>query len=176
MRVPQLPPFSGEIQKVDVYFEVCKYELLCVIGDVIYPNALFLQTVRRSLKVKAREILLTVDSTATPSDILSKLEGIFGIVSSRQYLLQQFYLETQHEDGYVAEDRIRIENLHHIKIIDNVNIPEGYSEDQRLRLHLFNNHQNLIALNFNITHFFMSIVFSVRSVPNKICPWNFSIL
>ena len=111
MRIPPLPPFSGENQKGDVSFEVWKYELLCIISDAIYPNALILQAIRRSLKGKAREILLTVDSTATPSDILSKLEGIYGIVSSRQILLQQFYLETQQEGESVADYSIRIENL-----------------------------------------------------------------
>ena len=111
MRPPQLPPFSGENQKGDVSFEVWKYELICIIGDAMYPNTLILQAIRRSLRGKAREILLTVDSTASPSDILSKLEGIYGIVVSRQILLQQFYLETQHEDESVADYSIRIENL-----------------------------------------------------------------
>ena len=111
MRVPQLPPFSGENQKGDVSFELWKYELLCCISDAIYPNALILQAVRRSLRGRARETLLTVDSTATPSDILSKLDDIYGIVSSRQNLLQQFYLETQQADESVADYSIRIENL-----------------------------------------------------------------
>ena len=88
-----------------------KYELLCCISDAIYPNALILQAVRRSLRGRARETLLTVDSTATPSDILSKLDDIYGIVSSRQNLLQQFYVETQQADEYVADYSIRIENL-----------------------------------------------------------------
>ena len=111
MRPPQLPPFSGENQKGDVSFEVWKYELICIIGDAMYPNTLILQAIRRSLRGKAREILLTVDSTASPSDILSKLEGIYGIVVSRQVLLQQFYLETQHKGESVADYSIRIENL-----------------------------------------------------------------
>ena len=111
MRVPQLPHFSGENQKGDVSFEVWKYEIPCVTGDAIYPNALILQAVKRSLKGKSREILLKVDSTATISNILSKLEGIYGIVSSRQNLLQQFYLEAQHEDEFVADYSIRIDNL-----------------------------------------------------------------
>ena len=54
MRAPQLPPFSGESQKEDVSFKVWKYELLCAINDGIYPNALILQSVRRSLKGRAR--------------------------------------------------------------------------------------------------------------------------
>ena len=52
-----------------------------------------------------------MDSTATPTDILSKLDDIYGIVSSRQNLLQQFYLETQQADESVADYSIRIENL-----------------------------------------------------------------
>ena len=111
MRVPQLPPFSGENQKGDVTFEVWKYELLCCISDAIYPNALILHAVRRSPRGRARETLLTVDSTATPSDILSKLDDIYGIMSSRQNLLLQFYLETQQADESVADYSIRIENL-----------------------------------------------------------------
>ena len=111
MREPQLPPFSGENQKGDVSFEVWKYELLCCISDAIYANALILQAVRRLLSGRARETLLTVDSTATPSDILSKLDDIYGIVSSRQNLLQQFYIETQQADESVADYSIRIENL-----------------------------------------------------------------
>ena len=109
MRIPQQPPFSGENQKVDVSFEVWKYELLYCISDAIYPNALILQAVRRSLRGRVRETLLTVDSTATPSEILSKLDDIYGIVSSRQNFLQQFYLETQHADESVADYSIRIE-------------------------------------------------------------------
>ena len=111
MRAPQLPPFSGESQKGDVSFEVWKYELLCAINDGIYPNALILQSVRRSLKGRARDILLTMEATAAPSDILNKLEGIYGIVSSRQILLQQFYLEAQHDHESVADYSVRIENL-----------------------------------------------------------------
>ena len=58
-------------------FEVWKYELLCAINDGIYPNALILQSVRRSLKGRARDILLTMGASAAPSDSLNKLEGIY---------------------------------------------------------------------------------------------------
>ena len=111
MRVPQLPPFSGENQKGDVSFEVWKYELHCLIRDAFYPEALILQSIRKSLKGKARDILLTLAQTAKPPDILSKFEGIYGIVSSKEVLLQQFYLETQKPDESVADYSIRIENL-----------------------------------------------------------------
>ena len=111
MRVPQLPPFSGENQKGDVFFEVWKYELHCLIRDAFYPEALILQPVRKSLRGKARDILLTLPRTAKPPVILSKFEGMYGIVSSKEVLLQQFYLETQQPDESVADYSIRIETL-----------------------------------------------------------------
>lgn len=111
MRIPQLPPFSGENQKGDVSFEVWRYELHCLVRDAIYPDTLILLAVRRSLKGRARDILLTIDETARPSDILTKLEGIYGNVSSSEVLMQQFYSESQKSDESVADYSIRIENL-----------------------------------------------------------------
>ena len=52
-----------------------------------------------------------MEASAAPLDILNKLEGIYGIVSSRQILLQQFYLEAQHDHKSAADYSVRIENL-----------------------------------------------------------------
>ena len=73
MRAPQLPPFSGESQKGDVSFEVWKYELFCAINDVIYPNALIIQSVRISLKGRARDILLAMEALLFPQTFLTNL-------------------------------------------------------------------------------------------------------
>ena len=80
--------FSGENQKGDVSFEVWKFELNCLIRESIYPDSFILQAVRKSLKDKARDILLTLGKTASPTDMLIKLEGIYGNVSSSGVLLQ----------------------------------------------------------------------------------------
>ena len=110
MRLPQLPFFSGEDQKGDVSFEVWKFELCCLIREN-YPDSLILQSIRKNLRGKARETLLTLGETAKPSDILNKLEGIYGNVSTNEVLLQQFYIECQRKDEAVADYSIRIENL-----------------------------------------------------------------
>ena len=110
MRLPQLPFFSGEDQKGDVSFEVWKFELSCLIKEN-YPDSLILQSIRKNLRGKAREILLTLGETAKPADILNKLEGIYGNVSTNEVLLQQFYIEFQHKDESVADYSIRIENM-----------------------------------------------------------------
>ena len=110
MRLPQLLFFSGEDQKGDISFEVWKFELSCLIKEN-YPDSLILQSIRKNLRGKAREILLTLGETAKPSNILNKLEGIYGNVSTSEVLLQKFYIESQGKDESVADYSIRIENL-----------------------------------------------------------------
>ena len=110
MSLPQLPFFSGEDQKGNVSFEVWKFELSCLTKEN-YPDSLILQSIWKNLRGKAREILLTLGETAKPVDSLNKLEGIYGNVSTNEVLLQQFYIEFQHEDESVADYSIRIENL-----------------------------------------------------------------
>ena len=72
-----------------------------MITEYIYPNSLMLQAIRNSLKGKARDILLTAGSLSSPSDILNKLEGIYGNVSSEMFMHKA--------DATVADFSIRIE-------------------------------------------------------------------
>ena len=109
--MPQLPFFSGEEQEGDVSFDVWKFELNCLIKESVYPDSLILQAIRKSLRGKSRDILLTLGESASPSIILNKLEGIYGNVSSNEVLLQQFYLESQLENESIADYSVRIENV-----------------------------------------------------------------
>ena len=52
-----------------------------------------------------------MEAGAAPSDSLNILRGIYGIVSSIQIVLQQFYLVAQNDNGSVADYSVRIENL-----------------------------------------------------------------
>ena len=113
MRVPQIPFFLGEDQKGDVSFEVWKFELNCLIREGIYQNSLILQAIRKSLRGKSKDNLLTLGENASPSDILNKLEDIYGICSSKEVLLQQFYLVSQFEHESIVDYSVRIENLLH---------------------------------------------------------------
>ncbi|MEW8544982.1 MAG: hypothetical protein AB2693_15765, partial [Candidatus Thiodiazotropha sp.] len=70
-----------------------------------------LQAIRKSLKGPARDILLTVGESATSKDVLAKLNGIYGIVSSNESILQQFYLAHQKDNENVAQYSIRLENM-----------------------------------------------------------------
>ena len=111
MRIPQLPFFSGENQKGDISFEVWKFELNCLIRESVYPESIILQAIRRSLRGKSRDNLLTLGETASSTIILNQLEDIYGICSSNEVLLQEFYLVSQLEKESVAYHSVRIENL-----------------------------------------------------------------
>ena len=54
---------------------------------------------------------MTVGDNASSEDVLTKLNGIYGIVSSNESILQQFYLEQQRESENVAHYSIRLENM-----------------------------------------------------------------
>ena len=109
--IPKLPQFSGTDAKGEASYEVWKFEVVCLQKEKIYPDAHILQAIRRSLKGQARDILMTVGDNASSEDVLTKLNGIYGIVSSNESILQQFYLEQQRESENVAHYSIRLENM-----------------------------------------------------------------
>lgn len=107
---PRIPIFSGE-EKSEVSFEVWKYEVKCIIREGNYSDTILLQSIRGSLKGKARGLLLSVSEDATPLQVIDKLEGVYGNVFSSEALLQQFYSECQQPKQSVAEYGMRLENL-----------------------------------------------------------------
>lgn len=110
-RIPQISQFSGENLKGDVEFEVWKYEVSCLLRDGIYSESAVLEAVRRSLKGKARTVLLHLGEWATMPEIMREMEGIYGIVSSSEELKEQFYSATQREGESVVDYSLRLEHL-----------------------------------------------------------------
>ena len=53
---PRIPIFSGE-DKSEVSFDVWKYEVKCIIREGNYSDTILLQSIRGSLKGKARSLL-----------------------------------------------------------------------------------------------------------------------
>lgn len=109
--IPKLPPFSGTDAKGEASYEVWQFDVICLQREKIYPDTHILQAIRRSLRGSARDILLTVGDTASSKEILEKLDGIYGIVSSNESIVQKFYMEKQRESENVAEYSIRLENM-----------------------------------------------------------------
>lgn len=107
---PRIPIFSGE-EKSEVNFDVWKYEVKCIIREGNYSEIILRQSIRGSLKGKARSLLLSLSDNATPSQIIDKLEGVYGNVFSSEALLQRFYSENQQPNQSVAEYGMQLESL-----------------------------------------------------------------
>lgn len=107
---PRIPIFSGE-EKSEVSFDVWKYEIKCIIREGNYTDTILLQSIRGSLKGKARSLLLSLADDATPSQIIEKLEGVYGNVFSSEALLQKFYSENQQPNQSVAEYGMKLESI-----------------------------------------------------------------
>ncbi|XP_062606042.1 uncharacterized protein LOC134267845 [Saccostrea cucullata] len=109
---PKLPTFSGseELQKGEVTYEVWSFEVRCLRNSQVLPDAVLLQTIRNSLKGTARSMLISLGESATTSQILEKLEGFYGMVSSSETLMQQFYNDCQKENESIVAYGSRLES------------------------------------------------------------------
>ena len=110
-RVPKIPDFSGEGRKGEVEFDVWKYDIKSLMRSFIYPEHVILESIRNSLKGKARTALVHLGEGATPDDILLEMEAIFGNVSTGETLKEQFYSARQEPHETVADFSIRLEHL-----------------------------------------------------------------
>lgn len=79
--VPRIPQFSGDEppQKGDVSYKEWRFLVQCLVGDPdIKPN-LLIQSIRRSLRGTAKNMLIPLGEKATVKQILSKLDVLFGV-------------------------------------------------------------------------------------------------
>ena len=106
---PRFPIFSGE-DKCETSFEVWKSDVKCAISEGTCSDALILQAIRTSLKGKALSLLLTLPN-ANPTEIIAKLEGVYGNIYPTEQLIQQFYGAKQNEGESVADYGMRLERL-----------------------------------------------------------------
>ncbi|VDI00952.1 Hypothetical predicted protein [Mytilus galloprovincialis] len=100
-----------QYEKSEVSFDVWKFEVKCIIREGNYTDTILLQCIRGSLKGKARGLLLSLPDGATPTQIIEKLDGIYGNVFSSEALLQKFYMETQKQGQSVADYGMRLEDI-----------------------------------------------------------------
>lgn len=116
IQVPQqlrLATFSGEepTPKGEVSYLVWQYEIKCLMREKSHSQNTILHAVRRSLKGIAGRTLLSLGENVTLSQILEKLDGIYGVVYSGEAIMQQFYTESQQANESAAVWACRIEDL-----------------------------------------------------------------
>ena len=106
---PKLPVFSGaeEPSKGEVSYEVWQYEARCLQKSL--PENVLLLSIRTSLRGAARDLLIPLGEDATVDEIIDKLDGFYGNVSSPETLIQSFYSDCQREGECVATFGSRLE-------------------------------------------------------------------
>ena len=106
-----MPIFSGaeDPQKGETSYEVWNFEAKCLAKSAYLPEHLLLQAIRNSLKGTARSLLVPLGETASVQDILSKLDGFYGNVSTSETLILSFYSDFQKETESIVSFGSRIE-------------------------------------------------------------------
>ena len=107
---PKLPYFSGSGKECT--FGRWKYEVNCLQEDGNYLASAVTTAVRKSLRSPAADILCRLGIGATSSEIVHKLESIYGSVQSAETLLERFYSEPQlPKNETCAQWSCRLEDL-----------------------------------------------------------------
>lgn len=127
-KVPKLVEFSGE--KPDE-FDLWLYDLKCLLRSQVYSTPIILEAIRKSLKGRARLVLLHVGESATVEDIVDELEAVYGNIHSSEKLKEKFYNARQGAGESVAEYSLRLE-----QILSNITL-DSATKDEMLRNRLW---------------------------------------
>ncbi|XP_053374353.1 trichohyalin-like [Mercenaria mercenaria] len=113
---PEISHFSGYEPKPkdEVTLEEWKTEIKCLCVTKLYHENIIAQSVRQSLKGQARKVLINIPPTATPEEIIGKMEDIFGDMSSKQTIFTQFYTAEQQPNESIVEWGLRLEEMLHL--------------------------------------------------------------
>ncbi|MCG8044576.1 MAG: hypothetical protein JAY66_02630 [Candidatus Thiodiazotropha taylori] len=108
---PKLPIFSGsEVpQKGEATYEVWSLEVKCLRNIQELPEYSLLQSIRNSLRGSARDVIIPLGENASVDEILAKLEGFYGIVSTGATLMQTFYNDFQKDSESIVSYGTRLE-------------------------------------------------------------------
>lgn len=111
--VPKLSPFSGDDPPIkgDISYAEWRFDVSCLDGDEEISPSLVVQAIRRSLRGTARKMLIPLGTNATIRDILSKLDALFGDISTHGMLMQEFFNSKQKQGESVTNFGCRLESL-----------------------------------------------------------------
>lgn len=85
--------------------------MTCVLESKLHPEETVRQAIRRSLRGQAARVAMHLGPTANSTDILKKLEGVYGSVEVGQALLSEFYAARQKKGEDVVSWGCRLEDL-----------------------------------------------------------------
>ncbi|XP_061194898.1 catenin beta-like [Saccostrea echinata] len=107
IHIPKLSLFSG---KGATSFQVWHYEVRCLMQEG-YPTDKILQAIRQSLKGEASRTVMNLGVEATLSDILARLDSVYGLVDRAEAILAEFYSAQQKPSENVTSWSCRLEDI-----------------------------------------------------------------
>ena len=110
---PNIIQFSGvdPTPKNESTFESWKNEVESLRSRNILPDYIVGQYIRNSLKMPARNTLMTLGPLASSQEMLDKLTSVFGNVASAQSIMQEFYTAVQQPQESTAMWSLRLEEI-----------------------------------------------------------------
>ena len=110
---PFLSSFSGAepVPNKEVSFENWKLETRFFINSSSYSDLTVNQILRNSLRGHARKVVNTLRPNVSSTEMIEKLESVFGNVASGESLVQEFYNAYQKADESSTLWGIRLEEL-----------------------------------------------------------------
>ena len=106
----RLPVFSGNDGKTDSSFAHWKFEVQCLMHDNTVKEHVLLQSIRRSVKGTAADVLLHLGQNVSVKEIVTKFDIVFGDIICTEQVLELFYSAKQEPKESVAMWGCRVED------------------------------------------------------------------
>lgn len=103
--------FSGDGVKGDADYDLWKYEVDCLQVEKTHSEEAIKTAIRKSLRGTAGKAIINLGATASLSEILHKLELMFGLAARKHQVLREFYNTEQTATEDVTAWGCRIEEL-----------------------------------------------------------------
>ena len=107
--VPKLSVFMGDGRKEDNY-DLWHYEVECLI-KAKYSEGVIAQAIRRSLKSEASKVIMQLGPEATASQMLHKMDNIFGNLERGENIMEEFYRTSQQKGEDSISWSCRLEEI-----------------------------------------------------------------
>lgn len=117
--IPKISCFSGDGSKNDTTYDLWRYEVDCLIKEK-YKEESIAQSIRRSLRGDAGKVAMRLGSGATVTQILDKMESVFGTIERGETIMEQFYSARQQKDEDSMSWSCRLEEIYRKAVIKGV--------------------------------------------------------
>ena len=101
---PRLSFFTGTPgRKEEATYDLWKYEVKCLLAEGSHGDDAIMEAIRRSLEGEPARVAMRLGPKITVSNLLQKLDSIYGTVDVRESVVVQLYSARQQQDVTVSD-------------------------------------------------------------------------